>query len=540
MKNTVRKLTAWALTLMMLISNLPVGVLADTVSSAVVTEEDKVVEIVDTSKTVQVSDEEEILKKQAEGVTEINGNGVTVEALGNARIPYGAEPTVQQVSMDADAFLSNLGSAKEAEPQLQKRGMLRTAAKTMATTSTDNRSAGAVTYTNVLGFFDITIKEADGAEYQPAEDEAVRVSVSTGSLPATAGSQLKLYHIIDETGEIKEVTEVDFSRTDEAVTGFSFTATGFSIYVVVENGDTGDDARLSVVFHLANGSTKVMKVTKRQYEEGAMSVHVYDPGVGQVDPGVLFKGWTSNPEYTVAEKDDSLTIADIREEVGERLEGGIAEGDEVHYYPMLFNVYSVTYLDEAGLGIHTDELYKRSDDTSEMQYQFNQTYTPYANTDPDDPNAVAEFLGWQQIEPVGATDLIEVGKEITIDINYIVQAKVEFGHWISFNKNGSGASYTGPAFVLKSDTAISKKPTDPERKGFDFVEWCTDADCTTAFDWNSTIDDNITLFAKWEEHTRAYFYYNIWKQNVEGSGYDLAESILINNATVNNEITYST
>lgn len=50
--------------------------------------------------------------------------------------------------------------------------------------------------------------------------------------------------------------------------------------------------------------------------------------------------------------------------------------------------------------------------------------------------------------------------------------------------------------VEKGETAT--RPEDPERQGYEFVDWYEDALCTKVFDFSTPIKKNYTLVAKWE------------------------------------------
>ena len=43
------------------------------------------------------------------------------------------------------------------------------------------------------------------------------------------------------------------------------------------------------------------------------------------------------------------------------------------------------------------------------------------------------------------------------------------------------------------------KPVDPTREGYDFAGWCTDEDGEHAFDFDSAVNADITLYAKWNK-----------------------------------------
>ena len=67
---------------------------------------------------------------------------------------------------------------------------------------------------------------------------------------------------------------------------------------------------------------------------------------------------------------------------------------------------------------------------------------------------------------------------------------------VTFNTNGNG---TAPAAqtVVYGNTAT--KPADPSASGYNFGGWYKDSACTVAYDFNSKVTDNVTLFAKWTE-----------------------------------------
>ena len=62
---------------------------------------------------------------------------------------------------------------------------------------------------------------------------------------------------------------------------------------------------------------------------------------------------------------------------------------------------------------------------------------------------------------------------------------------VTFNSNG------GTAVSSKSTTGIVARPTEPTRNGYTFGGWYADEALTQAFDFNSKISGDITLYAKW-------------------------------------------
>lgn len=49
-----------------------------------------------------------------------------------------------------------------------------------------------------------------------------------------------------------------------------------------------------------------------------------------------------------------------------------------------------------------------------------------------------------------------------------------------------------------------KRPNDPYRTGYDFIGWFTDKNCTIAFDFNTLVYNNITLYAGWNVNKNSF------------------------------------
>ena len=69
---------------------------------------------------------------------------------------------------------------------------------------------------------------------------------------------------------------------------------------------------------------------------------------------------------------------------------------------------------------------------------------------------------------------------------------------VTFNANGHG---TAPAAQPVSQGSKATKPADLTATGYTFGGWYKESNCTNAFDFNTAINANITLYAKWTENT---------------------------------------
>ena len=62
------------------------------------------------------------------------------------------------------------------------------------------------------------------------------------------------------------------------------------------------------------------------------------------------------------------------------------------------------------------------------------------------------------------------------------------------------------------------KPADPTKEGYDFVNWYSDLELTTEYEFTSAINEDTTIYAKWTETT--YTAYSIGDEVIVGTGAD--------------------
>ena len=96
---------------------------------------------------------------------------------------------------------------------------------------------------------------------------------------------------------------------------------------------------------------------------------------------------------------------------------------------------------------------------------------------------------------------------------------VEKGHWIEFNSNGG--SYVAPLFVAKN-AQLSSLP-EPTKHGYNFDGWYTDEGLNDKFVGN-TLNDNLTLYAKWAPSNRVSYTVIHWLENADNDEYSFKES----------------
>lgn len=77
--------------------------------------------------------------------------------------------------------------------------------------------------------------------------------------------------------------------------------------------------------------------------------------------------------------------------------------------------------------------------------------------------------------------------------------KVEITDPVYVRFNSKGGSDVEKIKVQKGQPA--DEPTDPTKSGYTFYGWYKDTECTEPYDFESEVNANITLYAKWVEYT---------------------------------------
>jgi hypothetical protein len=128
------------------------------------------------------------------------------------------------------------------------------------------------------------------------------------------------------------------------LTTMEFSSGEFSVYAVVETVVP----RLTVTFSNGASENPVMYVKAADTDEELKGI-VYDPGVEGLAANEVFRGWTTESNYTA---DTTLMDIDqVRADAKSRAAAlGDADGD-VTYYAAIFKQYTVSYLGEAGISL---------------------------------------------------------------------------------------------------------------------------------------------------------------------------------------------
>nr|WP_026657177.1 InlB B-repeat-containing protein [Butyrivibrio sp. AC2005] len=376
----------------------------------------------------------------------------------------------------------------------------------------------------------------EGEEIQPADEKFVHVTLALEE--AMDVEDVTVLH--DHNDDVETIDKTDISKNAEGeIESVEFNSNEFSIYIVA--GEEVKNNRLHVVFK--NGDFEASMWVK-QSDTTTPEIYetvLYDPGVGELEEDVIFKGWTTDPNYNDPEA--GFTIDKVRDEVKAKLATPINDGDEVTYYAMLYKQFSVKYLDNAdnnyvALGQHS-ALYRAdaTDDKKNTEYTVNMAYTPL-----DDEH---DFQGWyvykgsENIVKKGdipytytENDVFNNGDSITIQGDVVFSVNSPAGHWLVFDENGKGATYCAPRFYLSNETTVEPRPRDEmTRKGYTFDGWWTGEPAETGADptgeefvFGKTLAARTTVYAKWLPNDKAPYTIMIWKQNAARNGYDFADS----------------
>ena len=401
-------------------------------------------------------------------------------------------------------------------------------------------------FENVLSAADITLTNY-GFPVQPAGwNGTVTVTMGGDAIAAylAEGKKPAVYHIADTGAQ----TLLDDSLVTVTGNAVSFTATEFSVYAVVGEGEVEPESRATVNFYGKDHTTPIATVyVKADDTRDELEYILYDPGAGELDETDLFRGWVISTVNTTdgADYDVDSTTASIEGVRDFLASQTIAEGDVYNIYAAIFTAYSVQFKDEDGVTIHSDTLIRRYDEP--ISYTITTGYTPKSQD--------SQFTGWNvttgsdKISPAPSEmegGVYPVGQTISVDGNLIFSPIAPKGYWLVFRENGKGVSYTPPQFIQTGERP--ETVPDPSRFGYTFDGWWTGAPATEGDDPTGTrvtdltaleLTQRTTLYAKWVPNESANYTVIVWKQNVAGNGYDFVESIPLSGTVGTNVSTVS-
>ena len=450
-----------------------------------------------------------------------NGNDYTVTASFDASSGFPAD-----VQMKVSEIKKSAGQYDDLYDQ------------TLEAVQNDTDAEVELTYAR---FFDITFYH-EGEEVEPAGSVSVNIKYNK-AIDVESSDAVSVYHF-DAQNEAPQSVDIETSGRGDSVSEISFETDGFSIYAVVGTSEIVEESRMTLNFYNLKSSSSepiaTVYVKNDDDTDKELEQIIYDPGAGTIQSGYLFKGWIEKEEYTVDDVNNKMSIADIRSWAQEKANNNeIMEGEVHNFYAMVFKTFSVTYKDEDGITLRSDALISDGDS---VDYTIYQMYTP---ADQDEV-----FMGWyadprENVTPKDASAEYpyENNTDVTIKGNVVLSVYAPKGYWLNFEGNGKGARYTPPQFIVtgeEGNPGVTVEPESPIRKGYTFAGWYTGkpteeggAPTGDEFQFGKPLEDNTTLYAKWETVSSANYSVIIWKQRAsddkdatdENKTYDVAEVI---------------
>ena len=391
------------------------------------------------------------------------------------------------------------------------------------------------------------VKEAKGVdikfiynedEIQPADAQYVHVSISL--VEKIEGTDFTVLHQHD--GEVKEIEaavateEKNADPEDETkvATGVELDSNEFSVFIVAGTAeeDDGENNRFVITYKfMIPGSAPETWIPFAGHEEQLIKSGdiLHNPGTPTIDTenDEEFNGW-----YTM---DDDGNFIEANKVAFGRIDD-VSETKVINVYANISTTYYVTFV-----GIENDVVRVKRQEGIKGQpaTRVQVTDVPYAVK-----TATQAFMGWTTVKDDIST---RISNSVDPSVNKTVYAYVTDAYWIQYDENddtydedgnkieNGGASFVGPVAI---DTKMTPREVvgtipEPTRPGYDFAGWYNGTrnpetmavTLTGPFDWDAKLTKDVTIFATWTEKTGPVKYYvNVWKQNVNGTGYDYDSS----------------
>ena len=343
------------------------------------------------------------------------------------------------------------------------------------------------------------IDAGDAVTLSTTTPEAAIYYTTNGDTPTSASTLYTGAITLHADTTIKAVA-IKAGWTDSSVSTFSYT---IITYTVSYDGNGA-----------AEGSAPVDAAS---YTKGGTAAALSNTG-SLAKTGYTFNGWNTETDESGTHYGQGATIT--------------VQGDTTLYAEWQINTYAVTFKDWNGTVLKTQQVnyegaatapsdpkrtgytftgwsvsYDRitADTTVTAKYKINyytvtfkdwdgtilkSSSVKYGNdaTPPSDPNRTGyTFTGWSPSYE---------------DISYdtVITAKYKINDYtVAFHTNGG--SEVDSQTVTYNETA--NKPDDPTKEGYMFDAWYADSALTAAYDFESAVTDDITLYAGWIGNSQA-------------------------------------
>ncbi len=140
----------------------------------------------------------------------------------------------------------------------------------------------------------------------------------------------------------------------------------------------------------------------------------------------------------------------------------------------------------------------KDDGSSPLEIKVNQGDSVTKEKLPDPVKEGYEFGGWKN--SYGEDVTLPYMPLINITLHAVWKQNGEevhpATHTITFNTNGAGD--IAPQ-IVENGQKCAKPDPEPVKEGYTFDGWYTDSECTKAYDFETPVTEDITLYAKWTE-----------------------------------------
>ncbi|MBQ7429300.1 MAG: InlB B-repeat-containing protein [Butyrivibrio sp.] len=343
---------------------------------------------------------------------------------------------------------------------------------------------------------DISFRNAEGEEIEPADSKNVHVVLKLQN--ELEGDNFAVVHK-DDTGNVEEIAQA-------SADGAEFDHNQFSIFIVVSTNEDDHENNAVATYTFYTDESLTTEFNKQSVKTGDK---LSDPGIPSISTGEEFEGW-------FYEKDG--------EEVKLTFDGTaltVDKTEEYKVYAKIRTTYYVTFIGASGEVAYVKRV--EAEKGKAAPTSITNGYTPKKSTQ--------AFLGWSLVKDDQENIRTEV--DASIEAERTLYAIVVDAFWIHFEENDDvyedgvvvatgGASYTSPIYVMNGKKAT--QPADPTREGYSFNGWFygtknDDGSVTLGekFDWDTIIDEDITLYGSWTANSTTKYTVIIWQQKVTDS-----------------------
>lgn len=331
---------------------------------------------------------------------------------------------------------------------------------------------------NIISAYDITIYDADGQEFQPSDEKPLQVKIEDEAVRKALeeNTELEVYHLEDAEAEPEQVQEVNLEAA-----AVEFQAPSFSIYAVV----TPEQHFTHTYQFMDEDGTTLLS------EQILSAGEVLNEPESPAKAHKKFIGWFDEKDNLFNSFDEEGTLS-------------------VSITTVLKAKYETVYF-----------VFYKAGNSTDSKILYTQTYHNANDSIVADgvPFAVPSekaLIGWS-VNPEAETpdkDLMLKGEDVTL---YPVVADA---YWITYDTQGG--TILDPTYVLKNDVTVA--PTmNPTKIGYEFAGWFTDVACMEGFVFGSPLNEDITLYAKWNPGTANYTVIHWW-ENADDNEYSYHRS----------------